>query len=94
MENIEAITTSGQKEKVFISSGKSMRRTYCTVTAKLKDKNSEELFIINTHRFFQTDSEKMESELYTQATQLTKELNKFLKLKYEWRGTMKIKMLN
>ncbi len=71
-----------------------MRRTYCTVTAKLKDKNSEELFIINTHRFFQTDSEKMESELYIQATQLTKELNKVLKLKYEWRGTMKIKMLN
>ncbi|MEG2161304.1 MAG: hypothetical protein RRY62_08865 [Chryseobacterium sp.] len=79
LENIEAITASGQKEKVFTSGGNSMKRTYCTVTAKLKDKTSEELFIINTHRFFQTSSNKLETELYIQAKQLTAELNKYLK---------------
>lgn len=79
LENIEAITASGQKEKVFTSGGNSMKRTYCTVTVKLKDKTSEELFIINTHRFFQTSSNKLETELYIQAKQLTTELNKYLK---------------
>lgn len=79
LENIEAITASGQKEKVFTSGGNSMKRTYCTVTVKLKDKTSEELFIINTHRFFQTSSNKLETELYIQAKHLTTELNKYLK---------------
>jgi len=79
LENIEAITASGQKENVFISSGNSMKRSYCIVTAKLKDKTSEELFLINTHRFFQTSSNKLEIELYIQAKQLTTELNKYLK---------------
>ncbi|MBW3524315.1 hypothetical protein [Chryseobacterium sp. NKUCC03_KSP] len=79
LESIEAITASGQKEKVFTSGGNSMKRTYCTVTVKLKDKTSEELFIINTHRFFQTSSNKLETELYIQAKHLTTELNKYLK---------------
>lgn len=84
LENIEAIVINGKKEKLFARN--SMIRTYCTITARLKDKTEERLFTINTKRFFQIDSEKMERELYTQATQLTKELNKFLKLKYEWNG--------
>jgi len=86
LENIEAIIVSGQKEKIFTRSENSMTRTYCTITAKLKDKSNEQLFTINTNRFFQTHYRKLETELYIQAKQLTTELNKFLKLKHVWTG--------
>ena len=84
LENIDEIVINGKKEKLFARN--SMTRTYCTITAKLKDRTDERLFTINTKRFFQTDPNKMERELYNQATQLTKEVNKFLKVKYEWKG--------
>lgn len=63
-----------------------MIRTYCDITIKLMDKSSKQLFIINTNRFFQIFSKRLETELYNQAKLLAAELDKYLKLKHEWKG--------
>ncbi|KPE50498.1 hypothetical protein [Chryseobacterium indologenes] len=80
LDEVETLLVIGQKEKIF--TGEQLKRTYCTITLKLKNNSAEQLFIINTNRFFQISSKKTETELYTQAKRLTSELNKHLKLNY------------
>lgn len=81
LDEVETLLVIGQKEKIF--TGEQLKRTYCTITLKLKNNSAEQLFIINTNRFFQISSKKTETELYTQAKRLTSELNKHLKLNYK-----------
>lgn len=84
LKEVQTLIVNGQKEKVF--TGEQIRRTYCSVNIKLTNSSVEQLFVINTHRFFQASSEKIETELYTVAKQLTTELNRHLKLNCRWSG--------
>ena len=86
LDDIQTLVVSGQKEKLFVGSKNQMARTYCTISAKLRDKPDERLFTINTNRFLRPSSQKLETELYSKAKRLTSELNNFLKSKYHWTG--------
>lgn len=86
LDDIQTLIVSGQKEKLVVGSKNQMTRTYCTITAKLKDKADETLFTINTNRFLRPSTPKLDTELYSKAKQLTSELNNYLKLKYKWTG--------
>jgi hypothetical protein len=86
LDDIQTLIVSGQKEKLFVGSKKTMTRTYCTIKAKLKDKEEEKLFTINTNRFLRTTDKRLKAELYLKAKRLTTELNNYLKSKYQWTG--------
>lgn len=86
VDEIQTLVVSGQNEKITVGDGQKMTRTYCTISAKLKDKADERLFTINTNRFFRPSRQKLESELYSKAKRLTTEINKHLKSKYQWTG--------
>ena len=86
LHDIETIIISGQNEKLFFGSKNRMTRTYCTVTAKVRNKSDERLFTINSNRFLRPSSQKVETELYSKAKRLTLELNNHLKSKYKWSG--------
>lgn len=85
-DEIDALLVSGQNEKLFFGSNNKMTRTYCTITAKLKDKTEKRLITINTNRVFRPSIQKLEIELYSKAKRLTSELNKHMKAKHEWTG--------
>jgi len=86
LDNIQSLIISGKKDNVFIARGRQIKRTYCTISAKLKDKTETTLFSINTKRFLRPSVKTIETELYSQAKQLTFELNSFLKTNYKWTG--------
>lgn len=86
LDEIKTLVVSGQNEKISVGDGQKMTRTYCTITAKLKDKADERLFTINTNRFFRPSIQKLEIELYSKAKRLTIEINRHLKLKHQWTG--------
>ncbi|ULQ57143.1 hypothetical protein KJS94_02890 [Flavihumibacter rivuli] len=86
LDEIQALVVSGQNENISVGDGQKMTRTYCTITAKLKDKADERLFTINTNRFFRPSIQKLETELYSKAKRLTIEINRHLKLKHQWTG--------
>ena len=86
LDEIQTLVVSGQNEKILVGDGQKMSRTYCTISAKLKDKADEKLFTINTNRFFRPSIQKLETELYLKAKWLTSEINRHLKFKYEWTG--------
>ncbi len=86
VDEIQTLVVSGQNEKITVGDGQKMTRTYCTISAKLKDKADERLFTINTNRFFRPSRQKLKSELYSNAKRLTTEINKHLKSKYQWTG--------
>lgn len=86
LDDIQTLVVSGQREKLFVGSKNQMTRTYCIISAKLKDKADERLFTINTNRFLRPSSQKLETELYSKAKRLTSELNNYLKSKYKWTG--------
>ena len=87
LDEIETLIVSGQKDKLFAKGSKNqMTRTYCNITAKLKDKADVQLFVINTNRFLRTSDQKLETEVYSKAKRITTELNNYLKLKYKWTG--------
>ena len=86
LDEIQTLVVSGQNEKISVGDGQKMTRTYCTITAKLKDKADERLFTINTNRFFRPSIQKLETELYSKAKRLSSEINSHLKLKQQWTG--------
>ncbi len=86
LDEIQTVVISGQTEKISVGDGQKMTRTYCTISAKLKDNADERLFTINSNRFFRPSIQKLETELYSKAKRLTTEINKHLKLKYKWVG--------
>jgi hypothetical protein len=81
---INPLVVSGQNEKISVGDGQKMTRTYCIILAKLKDKEDERIFTINTNRFFRPSIQKLETELYSKAKRLTSEINRHLKLKNQW----------
>jgi hypothetical protein len=84
VDEIQTLVVSGQNEKISVGDGQKMTRTYCIILAKLKDKEDERLFTINTNRFFRPSIQKLETELYSKAKRLTSEINRHLKLKNQW----------
>jgi len=86
LDEIQTLVVGGQNEKIAVGDGQKMTRTYCTITAKLKDRADERLFTINTNRFFRPSIQQLETELYSMAKRLTSELNRHLKSKYQWTG--------
>ena len=86
LDEIQTLVVSGQNEKFSVGDGQKMTRTYCTITVKLNNKADERLFTINTNRFFRPSIQKLETELYSKAKQLTSEINRHIKLKQQWTG--------
>ena len=86
IEDIQTIVVGGQNENISVGDGQKVTRTYCTITAKLKDKVDERLFTINANRFFRPSIQKLETELYSNSKRLTSEINKHLKAKHQWTG--------
>ncbi len=87
LDDIQTLIVSGQKNKLLMRGSKNqMTRTYCTISAKLKDDTETTLFTINTNRFLRPSDQRLETELYSKAKRLTTELNNYLKSKYKWIG--------
>lgn len=86
LDKIQTLVVSGQNEKISVGDGLKMTRTYCTISATLKDKADVRLFTINTNRFFRPSRQKLETELYSKAKRLATEINRHLKSKYQWKG--------
>jgi hypothetical protein len=86
LDEIQTLIVTGQNKKISVGDGQKMTRTYCTISATLKNKAAERLFTINTNRFFRPSKQILETELYSKAKWLTSEINRHLKLKQQWTG--------